>query len=93
MKRFIGGVVAAFATCLSPAHAAGVVAVSPQGEVAQVRQVTVRFSEAVVAFGDPRLADPFTLTCPARHGGAAAGSDRLWLYDFREPLGPGSPAS
>ena len=92
MKRFIAGVTTAFAACLAPAHAAGVVAVSPQGEVAQVRQVTVRFSEAVVAFGDPRLADPFTIACA---GAAPAGagrwaSDRLWLYDFREPLGPGS---
>ena len=37
------------------AHAAAIVSVSPRGEVAQVRQVTVKFSEAVVAFGDPRL--------------------------------------
>ena len=65
---------------------------TPQGEVAQVRQVTVKFSEAVVAFGDPRLADPLAIAC---QGSVPAGSgrwanDRVWLYDFREPLGPGT---
>ena len=74
------------------AHAAAVVSVAPQGEVAQVRQVTVKFSQAVVAFGDPRLADPFALACqgavPAGTGRWA--SDRVWVYDFREPLPPGT---
>ena len=74
------------------AGAAAIVAVTPQGEVAQVRQVTVKFSEAVVAFGDPRLADPFALAC---QGAVPAGAgrwanDRVWLYDFREPLPPGT---
>ena len=76
----------------APAAATSIVAVTPQGEVAQVRQVVVKFSESVVAFGDPRLADPATVSC---QGGAPAGSgrwsdDRVWLYDFREPLGPGA---
>ncbi len=74
-----------------PAQAVTIASVSPQGEVAQVRQVTVKFSEAVVAFGDPRLPDPVALQC---EGAAPAGagrwsSDRVWLYDFREALGPG----
>ncbi len=92
MKRCIGGLVAAFALCLPSAHAAGVVAVSPQGEVAQVRQVTVRFSEAVVAFGDPRLPDPFAVACAGvvPPGAGRWASDRVWLYDFREPFGPGT---
>ena len=72
--------------------APAVVSASPQGEVAQVRQVTVKFSESVVAFGDPRLADPFVVAC---QGAAPAGagrwaSDRVWLYDFREALPPGT---
>ena len=76
----------------SAAFATSIAAVSPQGEVAQVRQVTVKFSEAVVAFGDPRLADPFAITC---QGAVPAGSgrwssDRVWVWDFREPLGPGT---
>src|ERR1700754_4778815 len=71
-------------------HAATITSVSPQGEVAQVRQITVKFSEAVVAFGDLRLPDPLSLSC---QGAAPAGSgrwanDRVWLYDFREPMPP-----
>ncbi|MEP6739353.1 MAG: MG2 domain-containing protein, partial [Caldimonas sp.] len=91
--KFIGLATGAAAALLATlAHAVGVVAATPQGEVAQVRQVTVKFSEAVVAFGDPRLADPFAITC---QGAVPAGSgrwanDRVWLYDFREALGPGT---
>ena len=74
------------------AHAATIASVSPQGEVAQVRQVTVKFSEAVVPFGDLRLPDPMTVSC---EGAAPAGSgrwanDRVWLYDFRDALPPGT---
>ncbi len=72
-------------------QAASIVGVSPQGEVAQVRQVSVKFSEAVVPFGDLRLPDPVTLRCD---GGTPAGSarwasDRVWLFDFAKPLPPG----
>ena len=74
------------------AHAATIVSVSPQGEVAQVRQVSVKFSEAVVPFGDLRQPDPVAVSC---QGAAPAGSgrwanDRVWLYDFREALPPGT---
>jgi uncharacterized protein YfaS (alpha-2-macroglobulin family) len=74
------------------AQAATVTGMSPQGEVAQVRQIAVKFSEGVVAFGDPRLPDPFSVSC---QGAAPAGEgrwadERAWLYDFREPLPPGT---
>lgn len=74
------------------AAAATITSVTPQGEVAQVRQVVVKFSEAVVPFGDLRRPDPVSVSC---QGGAPAGTgrwstDRVWLYDFREPLGPGT---
>src|SRR5450432_1192566 len=93
MKRLIGALAAAIAALTGAAAiAASIVAVTPQGEVAQVRQVVVKFSESVVAFGDPRLADPATVSCqgivPAGSGRWA--DDRVWLYDFREPLGPGA---
>ena len=93
MKGVIGALAGALvALSAGPAGALGIVAATPQGEVAQVRQVTLKFSEAVVAFGDPRLADPATIVC---QGSAPAGSgrwanDRVWLYDFKEPLGPGA---
>lgn len=78
----------------SAALAAEIASVSPQGEVAQVRQVVVRFDEAVVPFGDLRLPDPMSVAC---QGAAPAGNgrwtnDRTWLYDFRESLPPARAA-
>ncbi len=93
MKRVIGALtLSALALLARAAGAVSIVAMTPQGEVAQVRQVTVKFSDSVVAFGDPRLADPVAIAC---QGSVVAGSgrwanDRVWLYDFREPLGPGA---
>ncbi|MDQ2928767.1 MAG: alpha-2-macroglobulin, partial [Pseudomonadota bacterium] len=76
----------------SLAHGASIVAATPRGEVAQVRQVTIKFSEAVVPFGDPRLPDPLAITCQgaAPTGAGRWASDRVWLYDFREALPPGA---
>jgi uncharacterized protein YfaS (alpha-2-macroglobulin family) len=74
------------------AQGATIVAATPRGEVAQVRQVTVKFSEAVVAFGDPRLADPMTVSCRGAvpPGSGRWANDRVWLYDFKEDLAPGT---
>ncbi|MDQ6685669.1 MAG: hypothetical protein M3Z16_11140, partial [Pseudomonadota bacterium] len=82
----------AIAGAASSAQAVAVVAVSPQGEVSQVRQVSVKFSAAVVPFGDSRLDDPFAVSC---EGAAPAGNghwvnDRAWVYDFAEALPPGT---
>jgi uncharacterized protein YfaS (alpha-2-macroglobulin family) len=96
MSKFIVAGVLAIAMLATPGvHAAQVASVTPQGEVAQVRQVTVRFSEAVVPFGDLRLPDPAS---PACEGAAPAGSgrwvnDRVWVYDFRQALPPGTRCS
>ena len=77
--------------CL-PAQAVTITSVTPQGEVAQVRQIAVKFSESVVPLGDLRQPDPLSLSC---EGGTFAGAgrwanDRIWLYDFREALPPGT---
>lgn len=69
------------------ADAARVASVSPQGEVPSFTQVQVRFSEAVVPFGDGQAQAPFTLTCNRR---AVAGSgrwldDRSWVFDLAAP--------
>ncbi|WOB08531.1 alpha-2-macroglobulin family protein [Piscinibacter gummiphilus] len=74
------------------AHAATVTSVSPQGEVAQVRQVVVKFSEPVVPFGDLRQPDPFNLSCegPVPKGAGRWSDDRVWLYDFQEQVPPGT---
>jgi alpha-2-macroglobulin len=79
----------------TPLWAATISGVSPQGEVAQVRQVSVRFSEAVITLGDPRLPDPVTVACT---GSTVAGSgrwasERNWVFDYREPLPPGARCS
>jgi uncharacterized protein YfaS (alpha-2-macroglobulin family) len=74
-----------------PAGAARIVAVSPQGDVAAVRQVLVRFDQAVVPAGDPRRPAPLLLAC---EGGTPAGSarwldDRRWAIDFTDTVRAG----
>jgi uncharacterized protein YfaS (alpha-2-macroglobulin family) len=89
---FRGAVIMAAMSCWAlPGLAVRVVGVSPQGEVAEVRQVLVRFSEAAVPAGDLRQPAPFTLSCL---GSTPAGSarwldDRRWVYDFNDVLAAG----
>ncbi|WP_406953022.1 alpha-2-macroglobulin family protein [Paraburkholderia guartelaensis] len=73
------------------AYAARAVSVSPQGTVAQVRQVVVKFDEAMVAFGAPDAKDPARLQCS--NAAASAGQGRwidgkTWAYDFAADLPP-----
>ena len=50
---------------------------SPQGTVKGVRQVSVRFSEQMVPFGDPRaVVDPFEIECPEKGTGRWADPGR-----------------
>lgn len=63
-------------------------AFSPEGTVSEVRQVTARFSAPVVALGDPRLPDPFTVACAAAGKGRWADT-RNWVYDFDADLPAG----
>lgn len=72
-------------------QAATVVMSSPRGEVGQVRQVTVRFDQAVVPLGELRQDDPYRVDC---QGAVPKGqgrwlNDRQWAYDFDSDLGPG----
>src|SRR5512135_1652212 len=69
-------------------HAAEIEFFSPSGEVKKVRQVAVRFSEQMVAFGDPREVNPFDITCPAAGKGRWA-DQRNWIYDFDNDLPAG----
>jgi alpha-2-macroglobulin len=61
---------------------------SPQGYVRHVRQVVVRFSGSMVTLGDPRLPDPFTVSCPAPGKGRWADT-RDWVFDFDADLDAG----
>ena len=72
--------------------AAQVEVFSPQGEVKGVRQVTVRFSEPMVAFGDPRLPEPFDIEC-AEPGTARWADQKNWVYDFGRDLPAGMSCS
>ncbi len=78
------------ATLCLPAgvHGATVEAFSPQGTIKDVRQVAVRFSEPMVAFGDPRLPEPFDIDCAAKGRGRWADT-RNWVYDFETDLPAG----
>jgi len=65
---------------------------SPQGEVAQVRQVVARFDEAAVKFGDPKAMSPLTLSCSDAQATQGTGrwlNDHEWAYDFQRELPPG----
>lgn len=65
---------------------------TPQGTVKQVRQVSVRFSEPMVSFGDPRVASPFEVVCPEEGTGHWVDS-RNWVYDFTRDLPAGVQCS
>jgi uncharacterized protein YfaS (alpha-2-macroglobulin family) len=78
-------------TAAGPASAQRVVAVSPQGEVAEVRQVVVRFDKPAVALGGREAAAPFTLACNGRTpaGDARWNDERTWVYALRDALPAG----
>ena len=61
---------------------------SPQGTVKGVRQVTARFSEPMVPFGDPRLGEPFAIDCPEAGKGRWVDA-RNFVYDFERDLPAG----
>jgi alpha-2-macroglobulin len=92
MKRKLAGIFLFSFLLGSWAYAADVPSVeffSPQGTVKTVRQVAVRFSEAMVPFGDPRgLIEPFDVDCSEKGAGRWA-DGRNWVYDFERDLPAG----
>jgi hypothetical protein len=74
------------------AQALQMVNVSPQGEVARVRQVVAQFDDSAVHFGDPKAEAPLTLSCSDAQVTKGAGrwvTDRSWAFDFENDLPPG----
>ncbi len=62
---------------------------SPQEIIKDARQVSVRFSDQMVSFGDPRgIADPFEIVCPEKGSGRWA-DGRNWIFDFDRNLQAG----
>ncbi len=72
----------------SYASGASVGLFSPEGSVKDIRQVTVRFTDQMVAFGDPRPADPFTVQCAGKGQGRWIDGNN-WSYDFEKALPAG----
>ena len=74
------------------AQAFQVSSLSPQGEVAQVRQLVVKFDEAAVNFGDPKAPAPVSLSCSDAQASAGSGrwiNERQWAFEFERDLPPG----
>src|SRR5262245_28759828 len=90
MRRAVACLALALLSAPAPARSAGpqVELFSPQGTVKEVRQVRVRFSAPMVAFGDPRLREPFAIACPEKGTGRWADA-RNWVYDFERDLPAG----
>ncbi|MBX3586539.1 MAG: alpha-2-macroglobulin [Ramlibacter sp.] len=74
------------------AQALQVISLSPQGEVAKVRQLVAKFDTAAVTFGDPKAPAPLALSCSDVQSTQGTGrwlSDREWAFDFAGDLPPG----
>lgn len=79
------GALCLFAATPLRAETARVETFSPQGTVKDARQAAARFSSPMVALGDPRLADPFEVSCGVTGQGRWADA-RNWVYDFDHDL-------
>lgn len=85
-------IAAALIFAASAAQALQITNVSPQGEVAQVRQVVIKFDEAAVNFGDPRAPAPASVSCSnaqASKGNGRWTSEREWVYELEDDLPAG----
>ena len=74
------------------AQALQITSLSPQGEVARVRQVVAKFDSAAVKFGDPQAPAPLVLHCSDAQASQGSGrwtSEREWVFDFASDLPPG----
>jgi uncharacterized protein YfaS (alpha-2-macroglobulin family) len=78
--------------CTFFTHAFQIASLSPQGEVAQVRQIVAKFDEAAINFGDPKAPAPFSLNCSDAQASNGSGrwiSEREWAFEFERDLPPG----
>ncbi|WP_369821607.1 alpha-2-macroglobulin [Rhodoferax sp. OV413] len=90
MQKF--AIACCIAASASLAQAAQIIRVSPQGEVARVRQLVVQFDSSAVNFGDPKAPAPASLQCNDAQASQGTGrwtSDREWAFEFANDLPPG----
>ena len=81
------------ATIHSQNNTADVTSFSPEGFVKAVRQVRVRFSEAMTPMGDPRdQLQPFIIDCSIK-GSSKWEDSNNWVYDFEKDLPGGIRAT
>ena len=88
-RRFVTALLLASAL---PAQALQITSLSPQGDVARVRQVVAKFDEAAVNFGDPKAPAPLQLNCSdaqATQGTGRWTNEKEWVFDFSNDLPPG----
>ncbi|RZL95794.1 MAG: alpha-2-macroglobulin, partial [Variovorax sp.] len=74
------------------AHALQITSLTPQGEVARVRQIVAKFDQAAVSFGDPKAPAPLAVSCSDAQAGKGTGrwtGERQWVFDFENDLAPG----
>ncbi|RFO95499.1 alpha-2-macroglobulin [Rhodoferax lacus] len=74
------------------AQAFQITSLSPQGEVARVRQVLAKFDDSAIAFGDPKAEAPLAISCNDAQASKGSGrwvNDRAWAYEFERDLPPG----
>ncbi|WP_436303125.1 alpha-2-macroglobulin family protein [Variovorax sp. LjRoot290] len=74
------------------AHALQITSLTPQGEVARIRQVVAKFDQAAVNFGDPKAPAPLAVSCTDAQAAKGTGrwaGEKQWVYDFENDLPPG----
>lgn len=72
-------------------HALKITSLSPQGEVARIRQVMAKFDESAINFGDPKAPSPAPLSLSCSDAQATKGSGRWisdseWAFEFENDL-------
>ena len=73
-------------------HALQITSLTPQGEVARVRQVVAKFDQPAVRFGDPKAPAPLALNCTDTQAARGTGrwtGEKQWVFDFENDLPPG----
>ncbi|MDB5826777.1 MAG: alpha-2-macroglobulin, partial [Variovorax sp.] len=80
------------ATLPLSSHALQITSLTPQGEVARVRQIVAKFDQPAVKFGDPKAPAPLAVSCTDAAAGKGTGrwtGEKQWVYDFENDLPPG----
>lgn len=89
MPIVIKTIAALLASIALQAQALQITSLSPQGEVARVRQVVAKFDESAINFGDPKAPAPLSLNCSnaqATKGTERWISDHEWAFEFENDL-------